>query len=203
MAHLELGCLASGEGTTLQTVIDACKSGVLDADVRVVISNNSKSGALRRAAEYGVPGFHLSSATHPDPQALDEAIRDALDRHNVSLVLLAGYMKKLGPCTRAKFAGRVLNTHPALLPKFGGQGMYGRAVHEAVLSAGDKVTGVTIHLADDEYDHGPTVAQCELPVLDDDTTGSLSERVQNREREFLVDTLRQISLGEIELPALG
>lgn len=142
----------------------------------------------------------MSSATHPDPQALDEAIRSALDKHDVDLVLLAGYMRKLGPLTRARFAGRVLNTHPALLPKYGGKGMYGRAVHEAVLAAGVTVTGVTIHLADDEYDHGPTVAQCEVPVQGDDTADSLSERVQNREREFLVETLRRISSGETKLP---
>ncbi len=181
-------------------LIDACKSGVLDADLRVVISNNSKSGALRRAAAEGIPGLHLSSATHPDAGALDEAIRDALSQYDANLVLLAGYMKKLGPQTRARFAGRVINTHPALLPRHGGQGMYGRAVHEAVLAAGDRVTGVTIHLADDEYDHGPTVAQCEVPVQGDDTVDSLGERVQKREREFLVETLSLISLGEIRLP---
>lgn len=198
MAHLEIGCLASGEGTTLQAVIDACRSGVIDGQVRVVVSNNSKSGTLRRALAEGIPGFHLSSATYPDSQTLDEAIREALDQHGVNLVLLAGYMKKLGPLTRARFAGRVINTHPALLPKHGGPGMYGRAVYESVLAAGDKITGVTIHLADDDYDHGPTLAQCEVPVLPGDTTDSLSERVQKREREFLVETLRQISTGEID-----
>lgn len=180
--------------------MDACKSGVVDAEVRVVISNNSKSGALRRAAAEGIPGLHRSSATHLDATALDEAIRDALDQHGASLVLLAGYMKKLGPQTRARFAGKVLNTHPALLPSHGGQGMYGRRVHEAVLAAGDRVTGVTIHLADAEYDHGTTIAQCEMPVLDDDTVDSLSERVRTREREFVVETLTRLSAGEIQLP---
>lgn len=195
---MKIGCLASGEGTTLQAVVDACKSGVIDGEVRVVISNNSKSGALRRAVAEGVAGFHLSSATHSDPKELDEAIRETLERHDVNLVFLAGYMKKLGPLTRARFAGRVINTHPALLPKYGGPGMYGRAVYEAVLAAGEQVTGVTIHLADDDYDHGLPIAQCEVPVLPGDTADSLSERVQNREREFLVETLRQISTGEID-----
>src|SRR5262245_59072220 len=133
---MRLGVLASHEGTTLQAVLDAVADGRLSATVAVVISNNRESGALRRARAAGVAAVHLSSATHPDVQQLDQAILECLTVAECDLVLLAGYMKKLGPRVLGKFGGRILNTHPALLPKFGGKGMYGNRVHEAVLASG-------------------------------------------------------------------
>jgi phosphoribosylglycinamide formyltransferase-1 len=131
----------------------------------------------------------LSSATHPDPVALDQAILDALTGAAVDLVFLAGYMKKLGPKVLRAFDGRILNTHPALLPRFGGKGMYGSRVHAAVLAAGEKETGVTIHRVAHEYDTGPVVAQCRVPVLPGDSVETLAARVQKRERELVVETL--------------
>ena len=116
-----VGVLASGNGTNLQAIMDACAAGTLDATVCVVVSNNSGSGAAGRAARHGIPFRHLSSRTHPDEADLDRAIRDALVDHGAELVFLAGYMKKLGPFTLGSFRGRVLNTHPALLPGFGGR----------------------------------------------------------------------------------
>ena len=160
----------------MQAVLDACASGVLAATPAVVISNNRDAEALGRAARSGLPHYHLSSATHPDPAALDAAILDALGRHDADLVLLAGYMKKLGPRTLERYRGRVLNIHPALLPRFGGQGMYGARVHEAVLASGEPETGITIHVVDEEYDHGPIVAQCRVPVHPGDTAESLAAR---------------------------
>ena len=185
----------------MQAIVDACRQGRLSAEPCVVISNNSGAFALERASREGIPTYHLSAKQHPEPAGLDRAISDTLARHGVNLVVLAGYMKLLGPRTLARFPGRVLNTHPALLPRFGGKGMLGRLVHEAVLSAGERVTGVTIHLVDEEYDHGPVVAQCEVPVLDGDTVDSLMKRVQSRERELYVETLRGIAAGEIALKA--
>ena len=199
MADLRLGFLASHEGTNVQAIIYACKDGRLDARPCVVISNNARARVLSRARREGVPWRHLSTRTHPDPAELDKAIRDTLQAHQVNLVVLAGYMKKLGPLTLDYYHARILNTHPALLPKFGGKGMYGRHVHEAVLAAGEKVTGVTIHLVDEEYDTGKILAQSEVPVVDGDTPDTLSERVRSRERELYVETLRRISSGEIEL----
>ena len=117
----------------------------------------------------------------------------------MDLVVLAGYMKILGPRTISRYRGRILNIHPALLPRFGGEGMYGKRVHEAVLAAGETVTGVTIHMVDEEYDHGPIVARCEVSVLEDDTVDSLAERVLRREHGFYVETLQRISRGEIDL----
>jgi phosphoribosylglycinamide formyltransferase-1 len=197
---MRLGLLASHRGTNLQAIVDACKSGKLSATPAVVISNNSRSGAAERAQREGIPFCHLSGKTHPDPAALDTAILEALEDHRVELVILAGYMKKLGPRTLGRYGGRILNTHPALLPKFGGEGMYGRHVHEAVLAAGESETGVSIHIVDEEYDTGPVVSQCRVPVMEGDDPDTLAERVQTREREFYVETLRGIVEGRVPLP---
>lgn len=187
-----LAILASGEGTTLQALLDAIGTDRLRTQIVVVISNNSGSGALRRARDAGIATAHLSSQTHPDPDQLDRAILDALSAANADWVLLAGYLKKLGPRVLARYRGRIVNTHPALLPKFGGPGMYGHRVHEAVLGAGEVETGVSVHLVETEYDTGPVLAQCRVPVLPGDTAATLAARVQAREREFLVDVLGQL-----------
>jgi phosphoribosylglycinamide formyltransferase-1 len=200
MSAMKIGTLASHEGTTLQAVIDACEVGQIKATPAVVISNNSKSGAARRAVSHSIPFYHLSGKTHPEPGELDRAICQALEEHEVDLVLLAGYMKKLGPLTLKRFEGRVINTHPALLPKFGGQGMYGDRVYEAVLAAGETVTGVSVHVVDAEYDTGPVVTQREVPVLPDDDVESLSERVKAQEKPLLLETIRRLADGEIKLP---
>lgn len=200
MAILKLGFFASHEGTNMQAIIDAYKDGRLDAKPCAVISNNSKSGAILRAKKEAIPYYHLSGKTHPLFEELDKAILDALQAEEVNLVILAGYMKRIGSQTLAAYEGRILNIHPALLPKYGGKGMYGKYVHEAVLASGDKATGVTIHIVDAEYDHGPIVAQCQMPILESDTVETLSERVLKREHEFFVETLQQISEGKIKLP---
>jgi phosphoribosylglycinamide formyltransferase-1 len=200
MSLTNLGFLASGRGSNMQAVIDACRSGRLRAQPSVVISNNSRSGAIERARCAGIPSLHLSSATHPDPGDLDRAICDTLAAHGVDLVVLAGYMKRIGPRTLSRYAGSIINIHPALLPRFGGQGMYGIRVHEAVLASGAKETGVTIHLVDAEYDHGPIVAQHRVPVMDGDTPESLAHRVLEQEHRLLVETLIGIVSGSISMP---
>ncbi len=200
MPALHLGFLASHGGSNMQAIIDACKEGRLDAKPCVVISNNSESMALQRAKTEGIAAYHLSSQTHPDPALLDGAIFQVLERHGVDTVILAGYMKKLGAQTLQAYRGRILNIHPALLPKFGGQGMYGKRVHEAVLAAGEKVTGVTIHIVDEHYDAGSIINQCEVPVLEGDTAETLAERVLTHEHRLYVETLQRISQGLIVLP---
>jgi len=195
---MRLGILASHEGTTMQAVLDAIAQQRLAARVSVVISNNRESGALTRAHAAGVATAHLSSATHTDAEQLDRAILETLTSARVDLVLLAGYMKKLGPAVLAEYTGRIINTHPALLPKFGGQGMYGMRVHEAVLASGDSETGVSIHVVDADYDTGRVLAQCRVPVMPDDSATELAARVQAREREFLVETLAQIAAGTLD-----
>lgn len=198
---MRIGILASHEGTTLQAVLDAIAEGKLAACVAVVISNNSDSGALRRAFANKVPTARLSTKTHPDPELLDQTLLTTLTNAKVDVVLLAGYLKKLGPRVLHAYHGRILNTHPALLPKFGGVGMYGSRVHEAVLSSGDSETGVTIHMVEADYDTGPVVAQCLVPVLRGDSCAALASRVQAREKELVVETLAKIADGSLTLGA--
>jgi phosphoribosylglycinamide formyltransferase-1 len=185
----------------MQAIIDACKSGKLQATPAVVISNNSDSGAIARAKTEGVPYYYLSGKTHPEPGELDDAILDAFLRHGVDIVVLAGYMKKLGPKMLSRFRGRIVNVHPALLPKFGGEGMYGIHVHEAVIAAGEKESGVTIHFVDEQYDTGAILAQTHVPVMPDDTPETLAARVLEQEHILYAETLQRIVTGEIPFPA--
>src|SRR5215510_10324471 len=200
---LRIGVLASHEGTTLQSIIDACLQGRINGRVVVVISNNSGSGALRRAVAAGIHTFHLSFVTQPSSDSLDAAICDALQRARVDVIFLAGYMKRLGPRTLAAFPSRILNTHPALLPKFGGQGMFGDRVFEAVLAAGESESGASVHLVDAEYDTGVVVRQERIRVLPGETVESLKARVQACEREAVVQTLAAIASGELVLGRAG
>ena len=197
---MNIGVLASHHGTTLQAVLDACEQGTLAARVGVVISNNSRSGALERAHAAGIRTCHLSSKTLPDSAALDRAVCTCLETEDTDVVLLAGFMRKLGPHTLRAYAGRILNTHPALLPKFGGPGMFGAHVHRAVLASGDRVSGASVHLVDADYDTGPVLAQRSVPVLGGDTADTLAERVQSAERQLVVEVLREIVLGIRTLP---
>jgi len=198
---MTLGVLASHAGTTLQTLIDACADGRIGGRIAVVVCNNSGAGAMARAAQAGIHAVHLSSATHPDPEALDAAIHDALVSAGVDVVFLAGYMKRIGPRVLAAFRGRVLNTHPSLLPKFGGRGMYGDRVFEAVLAARETGTGASVHVVDPEYDTGPVVAQARVPVQANDDLASLKARVQAREKLLVVETLAAIADGRLTLPS--
>lgn len=200
---LRLGFLASGGGTNLQAILDACVAGQLHGDPRLVISNNSKAGALQRARALGIDTCHLSGHTHPSPEALDRAICDAMQDRDVEVICLVGYMKKLGPLTLTAFHRRILNVHPALLPRHGGQGFYGERVHAAVLAAGDSHSGATIHLVDEEYDHGPVVDQQTVPVRPDDRVEDLAARVLEVEHSLFPKTLQKIALGQIDLATVG
>lgn len=196
---MKLGFLASGGGTNMQAIIDACKEGRLHAQPAVVIGNNSHSGALQRACNERIPWFHFSSKTHPNAGDLDAAIEGALLEHEVEIVCLAGYLKLLGPRTILTYKGRILNIHPALLPKFGGGGFYGCAVHEAVLAAGERESGASVHLVDEAYDHGPVIAQVRVPVFLGDTPEILAARVLAQEHVLYTETLQKIAAGEINL----
>ena len=190
---MRIAVLASHGGSIMQAVIDACEAGSLAAELCLVISNNSNAGALERAQKHGIPTAHLSSQTHREPATLDKAIEAALVKAGADWVLLAGYMKKLGERTLAAYRGRILNTHPALLPKYGGQGFYGRRIHEAVLAAGDSESGATVHLVDGDYDTGPILAQVKVPVRPDDDVDQLEARVKEAERKLIVTALGELA----------
>jgi phosphoribosylglycinamide formyltransferase-1 len=196
---MNLGFFASHGGSNMQAIVDATKSGVLEARPALLISNNRNSQAAQRAEREGIPFQILNSLTHPEPDELDQAMLAALLEHEVDLIILAGYMKMIGPRVLEAFDGRILNIHPALLPKFGGQGMYGQHVHRAVLEAGETVTGVSIHLVNGEYDQGRVIAQTEVPVIPGDTVESLAARVLVKEHEFFVETLVDLTEGKVML----
>jgi len=199
MNKLNIGFMASHGGSNMQAVLDAISKGVLLATPCVLISNNSNSLAIERAKNYGMPYYHYSNKTHPVPEILDQEISNTLKKHSVEYLLLLGYMKKLGTKTLQKYCGKIINIHPSLLPKYGGIGMYGKNVHEAVIQNKDKTTGVTIHLIDEEYDTGKIINQCTINVLENDTIESLSQRVLLKEHEFLIEALIKISNNEIVL----
>lgn len=183
----------------MQAVVDACRTGALVARPAVLTCNNRSAEAVSRAAQKGIPAYVLNSVTHPDPDLLDRAMLEALQKHACDVIVLAGYMKKIGPRVLTAYRGRIINVHPSLLPKYGGKGMYGRAVHEAVLAAGEQVTGATIHIVNEAYDEGRILAQGEVPVRPDDTAETLAARVLAREHALLVMTLGAIADGRIAL----
>lgn len=197
ITELKLGFLASGGGSNVQAIIDNIKSGKLNAEACAIISNNSSAGVLERAAKEGIPYYHISSKTNPDDAS--EAIINAFKSHGVNTVILAGYMKKLDPTIIEAFNGRVLNIHPALLPKYGGKGMFGINVHKAVLEAGEEQSGATIHRVTPEYDDGDILGQKFVPVLPDDIAETLAARVLEVEHQVYTETLQKIADGEIEL----
>lgn len=200
---MNLAFFASHRGSNMQAVLDACRETRLTMRPVLAVSNNRKSEALVRAREAGLATRVFNATIEPDPLALDQAMLDALLEEEVDLVILAGYLKCLGPKVVGHFRNRILNIHPALLPQYGGQGMFGRHVHEAVIAAGETTTGVTIHLVDEEYDHGATIARTLVPVHPGDTAGMLAERVLQREHEFLVEVLEEIQSGKLLLPPAG
>ena len=198
---ITVGVLASHTGTTAQAVIDACRDGRIDGRVGVVISNNSDAEVLARARAGGIPARHLSRQTCADADELDELITATLQEHGTDIVLLAGYLRKVGRRTLTAFHGRIINVHPALLPRHGGQGMYGRAVHEAVIKAGDPVSGASVHIVNEQYDEGPVLSQREIAVDPTDDVDTLDAKVRVVEKSLLVDTLASIARGELVLPA--
>ena len=197
---IALAILSSHAGTTAQAVLDALRDGRIAGRAVLLICNNPDAEVLDRAARAGVPTRVLNSRTHPDAQELDAAILAAIREAGATHVLLAGYMKKLGPLTIAAFDGRAFNTHPARLPEFGGQGMYGDRVHAAVLASGARSSAATVHRVTNDYDAGEILAQIEVPVLDGDDVASLGERVRAAERELLVAVLAELA-GHPSAPA--
>lgn len=192
-ATLKLGFLASRGGSSMRAILAAIEAGELAAEARLAISNNADAPALRHARERGVRALHVSARTEGSAEAADRRIAEALREAGVDWVVLSGYLRPVGPATLAAFPERVLNIHPALLPAYGGQGMYGRRVHEAVIAAGERVTGATVHLVDDEYDHGDILARRQIPVAPDDTAETIEARVMAMEPRLYIDALKAIS----------
>ncbi len=194
---LKLGFLASGNGSSARAILAAIRAGDLAAEARLLVSNNKSAPALAFAAEEGMPA--LAIPTQADPDAADARLAEALSAHGAEIVVLSGYLRQLGPKTLSRYAGRVLNIHPGPLPAFGGHGMYGRRVHEAVIAAGVAESGICIHLVDEEYDRGPVIARRSVAVEPGDTAETLEARVTALEPGFFVETLRDIAQGRFSL----
>jgi phosphoribosylglycinamide formyltransferase-1 len=191
---VRLGVLLSGGGRTLQNLIDRIDDGSLPARIEVVVSSHAGVGGLDIARKKGIPAFTVDYKGHSDSKAFSDAVSAVLDRHPIDLVLMAGFLRRyLFP---AKYEGRVLNIHPALLPAFGGKGFYGHHVHEAVLKSGAKESGCTVHLADLHYDRGPILLQKRVPVLPGDTPETLAKRVFQAECEAYPEAIRRMASVE-------
>ena len=197
---LKLGFLASRNGSAMRAIVAAAQCGELPAEPRLVVSNRGEAPALAFARETGLSWRHISAVTEGSAEAADAAIAAALQQGGVELVVLSGYLRRLGPAVLKAFSERILNVHPALLPRHGGEGMYGRRVHESVLAAGDLETGATVHLVEDAYDTGPVLAQTRIAVEPSDTPESLERRVAAIEAPLYIDILRRIASGELALP---
>ena len=191
---LKLGILLSGGGTTLQNLAEVIAAGELPAVITCVISSNATAYGLTRAAKLHLPAYVVSKKDHVDLASFSQAVAEILRKHEVDLVCMAGYLS-LWPIP-PDFTGRVMNIHPALIPKFCGKGMHGHHVHEAVLRAGEKVSGCTVHFADNLYDHGPIILQRPCPVLPEDTPETLAARVFQEECQAYPEAIRLFIAGK-------
>ena len=186
----KIGVMASGGGSNFKAIIERIGEGDLEAQCKFLITNNGTCGAVEHAKEYGIPVYHISGKTHSDAAAYEAALLEVLDRYNVDLLILAGYMKALPASFVRRMAGRILNIHPSLLPKYGGKGFWGIHVHEAVIAAHEKESGPTVHLVSEEIDQGKILAQVKVPVLEGDTPEVLAARVLEQEHNLYWKTIR-------------
>lgn len=192
---LRVAVLLSGEGTSLENLCEQIDAGRVPARVVLVIASKETAGGLARARRRGIPAVAVPRKRYPDVSTFNDAIHTELARHEIDVVALLGFLSIFE--LRGKFEGRTLNVHPALIPAFSGHGFYGRRVHEAVLERGVRVTGATVHFADERYDHGPIILQEAVPVLEDDTPDTLAARVQAAERRLLPEALRLFAQGRL------
>ena len=194
---IRLAVLLSGAGSTLQNLIDRMGDGRLAADIRLVIANREGVRGLERARNHGIENEVWDPRRHADRAAFSRAQGERIAAETVDLVVMAGYLYRwLIP---EAFQNRVINIHPALLPAFGGKGFYGKRVHQAVLEAGCKVTGCTVHFCDDRYDHGPIILQAPVKVCAEDTPETLARRVQAKERKLLPEAIQLYAEGRLRV----
>lgn len=194
---VNLAVLASGGGTTLQNFIDQIAAGALDARIKIVIASRPGLKATDRAAAARLPNFIIERRPYPDTATFSKDVFKLIDDAGVDLVCLAGWLSMLSIPDR--YRGRIMNIHPALLPSFGGKGMFGHHVHAAVLEHGCKVSGCTVHFVDDKYDNGPIILQRCCPVLDDDTPDSLAHRVFEEEKIAYPQAVRLFQQGRLKV----
>jgi len=194
---IKLGVLVSGGGTTLQNFFDRIEEGSLNAAVSCVISSSPDAYALERAAKRNVPGLAVSRSDFSSVEEYSDAIFKILNEHKADLVVLAGFLKliKIPP----EYMGKVMNIHPALIPAFCGDKMYGMKVHRAVVERGVKVSGCTVHFADNVYDNGPIIVQKTVPVYDTDSPEDVQKRVFEQEKEAYPEAINLYAAGRLKI----
>jgi phosphoribosylglycinamide formyltransferase 1 len=194
---LNLVILVSGSGTTLQNLLDVIAAENLDARIRYVIGSRPGIGAVQRAFNAGIPSWVVERSRHESLASFSREIFSLIDKAWADLVCLGGWLSLLD--LPAAYAGRVMNIHPALLPSFGGKGMYGRRVHQAVLDHGCKVSGCTVHFVDAHYDSGPVILQRTCPVAEDDSAETLARRVFEEEKIAYPQAIRLFQAGKLKI----
>ena len=197
--RVRVAVFVSGRGTGLQTLVNATVDKKLSAEIVLVVSSNPEAYALVRAGEQGIATFLYNVKLYPSPLQAAEALLSRLLESRTEYIALAGYLKMIPSLVLRAFPNKVVNIHPALLPKYGGKGMYGHFVHEAVLAAHETESGATVHLVDEVYDHGKILEQARVPVLEHDTPESLAERVLELEHELYPRALEKLIHGKYEL----
>ena len=185
-----LAVLASGRGTHLRNLNDACRQGTLCAEIGLVVTNNDNSGAWHYAKTLDLPRSICNQRAEESVAIADEALRQCLLEHHIDWVITAGYLKKIGPLTLAAFVDRIINIHPSLLPKYGGAGMYGKHVHQAVLAANETQSGATVHYVTAGYDEGAIIAQNQVTIAQGMTPNRLAETILKVEHPLLVQALQ-------------
>lgn len=184
-----IGILSSHNGSGFDYIQKACENKILNAQVVVVISNNSDAKVLQKANSKNIPNYIVNTKKYED---VDKAITKLLKEYKCDYIFLSGYMKKIEKKLLSAFKNRVINTHPSLLPKFGGKGMYGRNVHEAVIKANEKISGVTLHYVTEDYDEGEFILQKSLVLNKNETIVSLESRIKDLEKETIIEGLQKI-----------
>jgi len=194
---LRLAVLLSGSGTTLQNLIDHITAGAVSASIILVISSQPEAYGLVRAKRHGLETICIPRKAYRDAPAFSHEINRTLDRFGPDLIALAGFLHVFHYAPH--YRGRVMNIHPSLIPAFCGKGFYGLRVHQAALTYGVKVSGCTVHFADEEYDHGPIILQRVVPVLDQDTPARLAERVAIEERQAYPEAIQLFAEGRLQV----
>ena len=194
---LRIAVLLSGSGTTLQNLVDEAAAGRLDVQIPIAIGSRPGLKGLERAATAGIPNFVVDRRAYGDTAAFSRAVFSLCDEARVDLVCLAGWLCLLDVPQR--YLGRAMNIHPALLPSFGGKGMYGQKVHKAVLDHGCKVSGCTVHFVDNTYDTGPIILQRTCPALEDDTPETLAQRVFEEEKKAYPEAIWLYQQGRLRI----
>ncbi len=190
---------ASGGGSNFQALLDRREAGELHVEFSLMIGNNSRAAAFDRARSHSITSIHLAPSHFETPQEYTEKLLSVLQKHRIDMIILAGYMRMIPAEVVKAYRHKILNIHPALLPAFGGKGMYGKKVHEAVIEYGAKITGITVHFVDEHYDQGPVILQEVVRVEDDDNAETLAKRVLAMEHASYWKAVEAVAQGRIRV----